>query len=157
MERQCGARQACLASSYRRGIRSLQQELSRAERKARPATPKAPAPAASQQAQVLLAALTETVRSSIAELVKQHDISRPKWSLIELKIVFSRLDRAAKDKLVAEVWDARTNLQADLFLRELATGPKAYPQAMGRGGKGTLPFGVERGRFPLGGKGTLPF
>ncbi|MBY5869318.1 hypothetical protein [Rhizobium leguminosarum] len=78
-------------------------------------------------------ALTKAVREGVSILAARHDRNIHWWRSIEHSVIFSRVDRTAKDALLSEVREAKANVFADWLLeRELAPGPMAFPAGVGR-------------------------
>ncbi len=91
-----------------------------------------PPPAVAKSRERDINVLTKAVRAGIRELSLRRDRNRHWWNKIEHSVIFSRLDRKAKDALLAEIEDARADVEARALLDELAAGPKEYPKAIGR-------------------------
>ncbi|WP_037082990.1 hypothetical protein [Neorhizobium vignae] len=72
------------------------------------------------------------VRGRIREFVEKHEDNQHWWNRLEHDVIFSRVDRPTKDQLLAEVREARANVKADSLLADLASGPREFPQGIGR-------------------------
>ncbi|CAN7696528.1 hypothetical protein [Neorhizobium sp. LjRoot104] len=74
----------------------------------------------------------DAVRGRIREFVEKREDNQHWWNMLENEVIFSRVDRPTRDQLLAEVREARANLGADSLLADLASGPREFPQGIGR-------------------------
>lgn len=74
----------------------------------------------------------DAVRGRIADFAARREADQHRWNQLQNDVRFSRVDKPTKDKLLSEVREARANVRADALLSELASGPKEFPQGIGR-------------------------
>ncbi|WP_406873012.1 hypothetical protein WHT83_03845 [Aminobacter sp. P9b] len=74
----------------------------------------------------------KAVRDRVQEYVRKR-VDKPRWwNQLEREVGFSKVDQATRETLLAEVREARADVRADALLQELASGPKEFPQGIGR-------------------------
>jgi hypothetical protein len=77
-------------------------------------------------------AWVNTVRGRIREFANKREDNHLWWRQLEHEVIFSRVDKPTQEQLLAEVREARANVNADSLLAYLASGPREFPQGIGR-------------------------